>query len=188
MTLVLNTVPTPKATRHGARANNKKCQVFYQVCNLTGSDDDLQFPVIDHVRFEGLHIEERFEDGFVTTMPLLDPATHCTQSGLDPETCLLISQSFKALDKEHGALVAATLSGQFTSQNFHIVSGSSEQPTCVGVAQNFSATLTEPAPDSCTLIWAIDGAGERYIVGSFSLAPAAFPEPDGPFVMSSGHS
>jgi hypothetical protein len=187
MTLVFTTVPTPKSPRRGARIKNKH-QVFYQVCNLTGSDGDLCFPVIDPVKFDRLHIEERFEDGHLTTVPLLDPETNCLQSVLDPETCLLASASFQPRDEEHGALMSATLSGEFTSQSFHIVSGSNNTPLCVGVAQSFSATLNRPAPDSCTLICAVDGRGERYIVGSFSLAPAAFPEPGESFVLSSGRS
>lgn len=150
--------------------------VTYTITNLTASGGDPGYSVATDLTFNNLTLRENFSDLRSAPVTLYD-FSNTARTSLDTATFDLHSLTLDTVDRTHGNLLSAVLTGSFSQTTLSIRTSFGGTPTDANVLSTFSATL--PIAGNSINISATGTDGANYAVGTLDAAvlDSDVPEP-----------
>lgn len=141
--------------------------ITYTVTNLSASGGDPTYSVASNLSFDNLTLRENFSDSSSALVTLYD-FSNTARTSLDTATFDLHSLALDTVDRTHGNLLSAILTGSFSQTTLSILTSFGGTPVPATILSTFSATL--PIAGNSINISATGTNGAGYAVGTLDSA------------------
>jgi hypothetical protein len=161
------------STEHSSTSsdNTKLDRFYFHVTNQTNAGGSFEFPVANSLDFINLRLVAKFEDGVMLPIALRDEDGVARES-LDPDALYLDSPPLPAVDPDHGAMVAVTLTGCLSQPTLKLQWFNQGISAVVNVSPSFSSPLVCPDSRPSRIIRVFDNEGMFYSVGTPGVVSA----------------